>query len=461
MPHNDDFGFWDDERGHDRTGPIPRLSRRPRSATERSVPPGEPTVSSPRVPFADAVYSREQWSAAGDSFDGFGRAESAAGGSFDGGSFDDGAAMWAEPDRSIPLLVSRRRGAEQRPNFVMRRIAVLVALGVVAAPIAMLLGGSDDDQRVAADSVVDQVTVPTISAAAATLPSVQPVTPVVPQPAASVATVPVTPASTAAPSTASIGVATTAEVVAALVTSPDTVGSVAESEVAVTTSVPETTEVKATTAPAAIVAPPSCDDYEVVVGDYWILIADKVSVELSEVLDANRANVDTPLYPGRTICLPSNASAPTTAAPTTAAPTTAAPTTAAPTTTVKPTTTVQATTTTVRPTTTAPATTAAPSTTIAPPKNIYTKAEVTQIIRDIWPDDLENEAIRIATRESNLIPTVRNSCCYGLFQLYWNVHKTWMTASGVTAPEQLYDPRVNAYMAYAMYLRAGGWGPWS
>ena len=58
-------------------------------------------------------------------------------------------------------------------------------------------------------------------------------------------------------------------------------------------------------------------DYEVVTGDYWILIADKVSVPLDEVLAANNATTDTALYPGRTVCLPANASAPTTVAVTT------------------------------------------------------------------------------------------------------------------------------------------------
>lgn len=90
----------------------------------------------------------------------------------------------------------------------------------------------------------------------------------------------------------------------------------------------------------------------------------------------------------------------------------------------------------------------------------YTRAEVEAIIRQVWPDDLENEAVRIATRESNLIPGVRNYCCFGLFQLYYNVHKTWLAQMGVTSAEQLYDPLINSYVAYAMYLKAGGWGPW-
>ena len=191
-------------------------------------------------------------------------------------------------------------------------------------------------------------------------------------------------------------------------------------------------------------------DYKVVAGDYWILIADKVSVSLSEVLAANNATVKTALYPGRTVCLPANASAPTTQAPATAAPTTRA----APTTTAKATTTTtKATSTTVKATTTSsPAATA--------PPNSYSRSEVEAIIRQVWPDDLEDEAIRIATRESNLNPTVRNYCCFGLFQLYYKVHQTWLAQMGVTAAEQLYDPLTNAYAAYALYLRSGGWGPW-
>ena len=82
------------------------------------------------------------------------------------------------------------------------------------------------------------------------------------------------------------------------------------------------------------------------------------------------------------------------------------------------------------------------------------------IIRQVWPDDLEDEAVRIATRESNLQPGVRNYCCFGLFQIYYSVHKSWLAQMGVTCAEQLYDPLVNAHVAYTMYLRAGGWGPW-
>ncbi|MEQ1701414.1 MAG: LysM peptidoglycan-binding domain-containing protein, partial [Ilumatobacteraceae bacterium] len=182
----------------------------------------------------------------------------------------------------------------------------------------------------------------------------------------------------------------------------------------------------------------SCKKYTVVAGDYWFLIAKKVSVSVGELLDANNANASTALFPGGVICLPANASAPTTAAPTTAAPTT----------------TVKVTTTTTKVTTTTSG--GSP----VPVKTTYTKAEVEAIIRYVWPDNLEDEAVRIATRESNLTPGVRNFCCYGLFQIYFSVHRVWLAQSGVTSAEQLYDPLTNAYIAYALYLKAGGWGPW-
>jgi len=185
--------------------------------------------------------------------------------------------------------------------------------------------------------------------------------------------------------------------------------------------------------------------YTVVAGDYWILIAKKASVTLKELLAANKATTSAALYPGRAVCLPSTASTPMTAAPTIVAKPTP--------TTVKPTpTTVKPTPTTVKPT----PTTAAP----APPLQSYTKTQVAQIIRDVWPDELEDEAIRIATRESNLAPTAKNSCCYGLFQVYYQVHKGWLATIGITSATQLFDPRTNAYAGYVMYLRSNGWGPW-
>ncbi len=174
--------------------------------------------------------------------------------------------------------------------------------------------------------------------------------------------------------------------------------------------------------------------YTVASGDAWILIAKRAEVSLKSLLAVNNASSSTALYPGRSICLPVGATTPR-APSTTTKPAAKAPSTTAP----KPTT-----------------TTAAPK-----PTRTYTKAQVAQIIRDIWPDSLEDKAIAIATRESNLTPAVRNYCCYGLFQIYYKVHKGWLSNLGITSAEQLYDPKTNAYAAYVMYLRSGGWGPWS
>jgi len=95
----------------------------------------------------------------------------------------------------------------------------------------------------------------------------------------------------------------------------------------------------------------------------------------------------------------------------------------------------------------------------APPAPVAS-GDVESIIRDVWPDDLENEAVRIATRESRLVPTARNACCHGLFQIYYSVHRAWLGQYGVNSPSDLYDPRTNATVALALYNEAG-WGPWA
>ncbi|MEO6125345.1 MAG: LysM peptidoglycan-binding domain-containing protein [Ilumatobacteraceae bacterium] len=458
MPQDDDRAAWDDSFWHDsrggaQTGPIPRIARDPRpTSRQRGVEPTMPhrvhgaarsTHLDGIAQFDDGSYSRQGWVG-------------------DDSSSQSTEPMWGPADRTSALLTIRRNRHERRPNYVMRRVAALVALGVVAAPIALLIGGGNDDgQNVAAGATPESpaadpvltsapvtlsVTAAPAAAAAATIATVAPVVTAA-APSASPATSPVTAAaSIATPVTTSEVAATetTADPVVVKTTAATTRAPAAAIAAAVADEAPTT----AATVAATVAAKLSCSkDYDVVVGDYWILIADKVSVRLDDLLEANNAKTDTPLYPGRTVCLPEGASAPTTAALTTQAPTT----TDAPTTT-----TVKLTTTTV-----AAATTSSPSTTAAPPSNTYTKAEVAQIIRDVWPDELEDEAIRIATRESNLIPTVRNYCCFGLFQLYWNVHKGWMASAGITSSDQLFDPHVNAYAAYAMYLRAGGWGPWA
>jgi hypothetical protein len=116
--------------------------------------------------------------------------------------------------------------------------------------------------------------------------------------------------------------------------------------------------------------------------------------------------------------------------------------------------------TTVPPTTVPPTTQPAPPSTLPPADGEYTAEENEAIIRHVWPDELEDHAVEIAWRESNLRNDVRNYCCYGLFQIYYSVHRSWLAGLGITSAEDLYDPVLNSLAAYTLYQRAGGWGPW-
>jgi soluble lytic murein transglycosylase-like protein len=100
-----------------------------------------------------------------------------------------------------------------------------------------------------------------------------------------------------------------------------------------------------------------------------------------------------------------------------------------------------------------------PVVTTAAPRRAYTKDEIRAIIRSVWPDDLEDRAIAIATRETNLNPYAFNWCCYGLFAIYFNAGKRLLNGMGITSPEQLFDPVTNARAGYAIY-QAAGWDPW-
>jgi LysM repeat protein len=196
-----------------------------------------------------------------------------------------------------------------------------------------------------------------------------------------------------------------------------------------TTDPPATTPPATHTAAAVYVAPFSlacAKTYVVVLGDGWLRIANKHGVAMKDLLKVNAATAGTFLMVGRKICVPANATAPTVA-----------------------------TTTTVKTKTTHPP----PTPTLHPPDRTYTPAEVEAIIREIWPDDLEEEALRIAKRESHLNPRAQNYCCYGLFQIYFNVHKKWLAEMGVTSGEQLLDPTVAAKAGLKLYQR-NGWGPW-
>lgn len=117
-----------------------------------------------------------------------------------------------------------------------------------------------------------------------------------------------------------------------------------------------------------------------------------------------------------------------------------------------------------------PATVYAPAVRVDPP-GPQPERSVEQIIRDAWPDRLEDRALRIAWRESNWQPAVinRNRNATGLFQIMWTVHRGWLCPEmGICAQSQLQDADTNARAAYALYVRTDdangpyrdGWSPW-
>ena len=147
--------------------------------------------------------------------------------------------------------------------------------------------------------------------------------------------------------------------------------------------------------------------YTVKSGDSWWRIAEKNNTNLRKVLTLNNAKKTTKLLVGNTVCVPAPAQ-------------------------------------------------------VAPPAQTFTRAEVIQIIRDAWPDELEERALAIVQRESKFQPgAVSGSrCCYGLFQIYYRWHKNWLPTVGVNSAQELLNPILNAKAAYRMYQRNNGWGPW-
>jgi hypothetical protein len=321
---------------------------------------------------------------------------------------------------SIPVVgpdSAAADGASPRPAIdpLLRRTGLLALVIALLVPVAMSVRGGDDTQQRASSlqpsgAPADGVGV---GVGVGGLPPAAPVESV----AGGLAT--------AAPAPASIDIAALPEAVPVNTPAP----------AATTAAAPPVTKAATPKAESAPAGRPSCGrSYTIAAGDAWVTIAKRHSVTTASLLSANGATRRTMLYPGRTICLPANASTPTTAKP-------------APATTAKP--------------APAPVTTTKPvATTPPPPARTYSRDEVIQIIREVWPDHLEDEAIRIATRESNLKPAARNYCCIGLFQIYFNVHKRWLATIGVTNANQLTDPRVNAYAAVTLWNRAGSWAPW-
>jgi LysM repeat protein len=347
--------------------------------------------------------------------------------------------MTLDDTRSIPVVtvpgIDKVKDATQHVDPLLRRAGALAATIALLVPLALALRSGDDNPTVESAATTTAAVVSVAPAIAATAASSDTVAiaaaPASPAPVAKLseataATIDIDALPAAVPAHTEAPKSTQAEVAAAPATRP-----------AVQATASATPQTKVERTPAT--RPTCTKKYTVKAGDAWITIAKRFGVTVKELLKANGATATTGIYPGRDICLPATAATPTAPAP--AAPT--------PVGTVKP-----------------AQKSAAPkpaTTTTAPyvaPRN-YSEDEVAQIIRDVWPDDLEDEAIRIATRESNLVPTAKNYCCYGLFQVYFRAHQRWLTQMGVTNANQLFDPRTNALAALALWNRSGSWAPWN
>jgi len=343
---------------------------------------------------------------------------------------DAGGDAWTFEPEPQPV---RRLGADP----LLTRLGGLAVIVTLAAPLLLGFTSSGSDSS-SADTLATIAGVSSVEPAA---PATPPVTETAgTATAASAAPAVVLP--TAPPTAAPVTVEATTPVSAPAATAS------LEAAPAPATTAPATTT-PATTAPA-VTAPACGKQYELAAGDYWIRIADAADVSLADLLAVNGSSVDTMLVPGRSICLPAGASTPS-------------PPPTAPTTTVTATT-VPATGAARAPATTTPSrpapTTVAPTQTAPARPAAVPESQATTIIRQVWPDDLEEHALEIAWRESNHKSNVNNFCCFGLFQIYYSVHKSWLSTIGVNSAQDLFDPQLNAQAAYMLYQRAGGFGPW-
>ena len=158
--------------------------------------------------------------------------------------------------------------------------------------------------------------------------------------------------------------------------------------------------------------------YVAVKNDSWSRIATKTGVTMKALLAQNNATIDTMILVGDTVCLPKGT------------------------------------------TWNQPSTKSTGLRNLPAPSTRYTRREAAAVIREIFPDRLEERALAIAQRESKLNALSYSWCCVGLFQINWWAHKPWLKDIGVTKASQLLDARVNARAAYVMYKRNSGWGPW-
>jgi LysM repeat protein len=196
--------------------------------------------------------------------------------------------------------------------------------------------------------------------------------------------------------------------------------------VATLTPAPQVVEAKVVVQPEA--KTPQCGaKFSVQLGDSWSLLADYAGVGTRELLQVNKANARTVIVPGDELCVPSGARM-------------------------------------RRP---APVATTQPARRASSPKPVvvvaakrFTVAQSTRIIRDVFPDALEKRAFEIVQRESHTNAAAYNFCCYGLFQIHFQAHKSWLATIGVTNPSQLLDAGANARAALTLYKRSNSWAAW-
>jgi LysM repeat protein len=211
---------------------------------------------------------------------------------------------------------------------------------------------------------------------------------------------------------------TTVATLPAVVEVPDPVATLAPAPQVVEAKVLVQPEVKA----------PQCGaKFTVQLGDSWSLLADYAGVGTRELLQVNKANARTVIVPGDELCVPSGARM-------------------------------------RRP---APVATTQPARQASSPKPVvvvaakrFTAAQSTKIIRDVFPDALEKRALEIVQRESRTNAAAYNFCCYGLFQIHFQAHKSWLATIGVTNPSQLLDAGTNARAALTLYKRSNSWAAW-
>ena len=191
---------------------------------------------------------------------------------------------------------------------------------------------------------------------------------------------------------------------------------------------PETSAVKTAMKVVSQSEPKCGGKFNVKSGDSWSLLGDYAGVPTRDLLAVNKATIRSVIVPGDELCVPlgSRFRRPAPAVATTQS---------------------------------KKATSTRKPLVIVAAKR-FSAAQSTQFIRDAFPDNLEARALDIARRESRLNAAGYNWCCYGLFQIHFQAHKSWLASLGVSNPSQLLDAGINARAALTLYKRSNSWAAW-